>query len=264
MRDHNSTSLMYLNWFQSLSYREHRCHEAFNEACQDICWSPLVAHQRLHDNGVLAISVAGPCTEKESGCHQQLPWRPRSLDNFTDVALHIVNGLCLEDGLRGLSHCLDSKDSTTPSNLTTDWLGWETARLHSDSHSFVPGYVPEVSCEDGGGMASASQTLYAALAFLEVLYPLLVVQTSLAKLVHCTQTLWLTGAEWLYRHGIAKGYSISAALGKTRSGRTGTGSFQEAAWSYTWTFFLLAWAQLFSLLVTVIQSSKNTQQPPDR
>lgn len=40
--------------------------------------------------------------------------------------------------------------------------------------------------------------------------------------------------------------------------------FQQVAWSYKWSFFLLAWAQIFSLLVMVIQSSTNSQQPPDR
>lgn len=164
-RDHNSTSLMYLNWFQSLSYREHRCHEMCNEACQDICWSPLVAHQRLQDNSVLAIYVAAAALAHalknnvdviSSSLRDREAWTISRM-----LPAHIVKGLCLEDGLRGLSHCLDSKDLTTPSNLTTGWLGRGAARLPRDSHSLEPGWkVPEVSCEDADGMASAPHRPY--------------------------------------------------------------------------------------------------------
>ena len=83
-----------------------------------------MAHQRLHDNGVLAIYVAVAALDHalknnldviSSSLGDQEAWTISFM-----LPVHIVKGPCLEDGLRCLSHCLDSKDLTPPSNLTTD------------------------------------------------------------------------------------------------------------------------------------------------
>lgn len=109
--DHSSASLMYLNLFLSLSYRECRCHEVCNEACQDVCWSPLVAHQCLHDHDVLAIYVTVAALDYalknnldviSSSLRDQESWTTSLM-----LPVHVVKGPSLEDSLRGLSHCLD-------------------------------------------------------------------------------------------------------------------------------------------------------------
>jgi len=99
-KEYNSSSLMYLHWFHALSYREHWRHEMCNEACQDICWSPMVDHRCLQDHGVLASYAAE---------------------------------------LRGSSHCLDSMDLPTSSDISTAARGWLFTR-HLGSWSIPWGW----------------------------------------------------------------------------------------------------------------------------
>jgi len=90
-----------------------------------------VAHQHLHDNGVFAISVAVAALDHalknnldviSSSLGDREAW---TISLMSPV--HIVKGLCLGGGLRGLSHCFDSKDlhPTQPKHRLTGVGGCE-------------------------------------------------------------------------------------------------------------------------------------------
>lgn len=151
----------------------------------DLPWWPINACKTIVSLQFMLLQLLWPTHWKTMWMWSAVPSETEKPGQFHGCCLCIL----LKDCVWKMDS--DSKDLTTPSNLTTGWLGREAARLPRDSHSLEPGCkVPEVSCEDGDGISSP-QTLYSAFAFLEVLHPLLVVQ------VFPTQTLWLTGAEWL-------------------------------------------------------------------
>lgn len=136
-----------------------------------------MAHQCLHDSGVLAIYVAVAALDhalksklevSSSSLRDQEAWMISLM-----LPVHIVKGLCLEDGLRGPSHCLGSMDLPTPSHLTTAWGGRQQVCTGTDILLNPQGFLKWPVRMVMAWHWLPAQTLYSSLAFLEVLHSLL-------------------------------------------------------------------------------------------
>lgn len=125
-RDNNSTSLIYTGFraWVTENIDVMKCAMKPAKISVDLAWWPTSC---LHDSGVLAVYVAVAALDharksnldvSSSSLRDQEAWMISLM-----LPVHIVKGLCLEDGLRGPSHCLGSMDLAIPSHLTTAWGG---------------------------------------------------------------------------------------------------------------------------------------------